>query len=69
MCGDGLVAQRGPVRLLVIVGPTAVGKSALAIRLAQEFEGEIISADSRQIYRYMDTVSYTHLALPTILRV
>ena len=54
MCGDGLVAQRGPVRLLVIVGPTAVGKSALAIRLAQEFEGEIISADSRQIYRYMD---------------
>jgi len=48
------VAQRGPVRLLVIVGPTAVGKSALAIRLAQEFEGEIISADSRQIYRYMD---------------
>lgn len=42
------------IRLLVIVGPTAVGKSALAIRLGQAFDGEIISADSRQIYRYMD---------------
>ena len=40
--------------LLVIVGPTAVGKSALSIRLAQDFEGEIVSADSRQIYRGLD---------------
>lgn len=40
--------------LLVIVGPTAVGKTALAIRLAQEFAGEIVSADSRQIYRGLD---------------
>lgn len=40
--------------LLVIVGPTAVGKTALAIDLAQRFEGEIVSADSRQIYRGMD---------------
>jgi tRNA dimethylallyltransferase len=37
-------------RLIVIVGPTAVGKTALAIRLAQHFQTEIISADSRQIY-------------------
>lgn len=41
-------------RLLAIVGPTGVGKSKLAIRLAQTFAGEIVSADSRQVYRYMD---------------
>ncbi len=40
--------------LIAIVGPTAVGKSALALRLAQVFGGEIVSADSRQVYRYMD---------------
>jgi len=41
-------------RLVAIVGPTAVGKSQLALRLAQEFDGEIIGADSRQVYRHMD---------------
>jgi len=41
-------------RLVVIVGPTAVGKSQLALRLAQAFNGEIVSADSRQVYRHMD---------------
>jgi len=41
-------------RLLAIVGPTGTGKSRLAIRLAQAFDGEIVSADSRQVYRYMD---------------
>ena len=41
-------------RLIAIVGPTAVGKSALAIRLAQVFDAEIVSADSRQVYRYVD---------------
>jgi len=40
--------------LVVIVGPTAVGKSALAIELCQRFDGEIVSADSRQIYRGLD---------------
>lgn len=40
--------------LLVIAGPTAVGKTEIAIKLAQAFDGEIISADSRQVYRYMD---------------
>jgi len=39
---------------VVIVGPTAVGKTATAIRLAQRFHGEIISADSRTFYRGMD---------------
>jgi tRNA dimethylallyltransferase len=40
--------------LIAVVGPTAVGKSKLALHLAQRFHGEIISADSRQVYRYMD---------------
>ena len=40
--------------LIAIVGPTAVGKSELALHLAQRFPAEIIGADSRQVYRYMD---------------
>ena len=40
--------------MLAVVGPTAVGKSALALRLALLVDGEIVSADSRQVYRYMD---------------
>ncbi len=40
--------------MIAIVGPTAVGKSELALHLAQYFPLEIISADSRQVYRYMD---------------
>ena len=40
--------------MIAIIGPTAVGKSELALHLAQYFPAEIISADSRQIYRYMD---------------
>jgi len=40
--------------VIAIVGPTAVGKSKLASSLAQTLDGEIVNADSRQIYRYMD---------------
>jgi len=40
--------------LIIIAGPTAIGKTALAIRLAQHFNSEIISADSRQFYREMN---------------
>lgn len=40
--------------LLIIVGPTAVGKTDFSLTLAQEIKGEIISADSMQIYRQMD---------------
>ena len=40
--------------LVVITGPTAVGKTAFALALAQTVGGEIVSADSRQTYRYMD---------------
>ena len=49
---SNLSQSKTPV--LFIVGPTAVGKSALALHLAKEFGGEIINADSRQIYRHMD---------------
>ena len=42
----------GPI--LLIVGPTAVGKTRLAVVLARQFGGEIINADSRQVYRRMD---------------
>ncbi len=41
-------------RLLTIIGPTAVGKTKVAINIAKEISGEIISADSRQIYKYLD---------------
>jgi tRNA dimethylallyltransferase len=41
-------------KVLVIVGPTASGKSALGVSLAKKFNGEIISADSRQVYRGLD---------------
>jgi tRNA dimethylallyltransferase len=41
-------------RIIAIVGPTATGKSALAIQLALVLGSEIVSADSRQVYRYMD---------------
>ncbi len=40
--------------MVVIVGPTAVGKTEIAIQLAEQFNGEIISADSRLFYRHMD---------------
>ena len=40
--------------LIVLTGPTAVGKTALSIQLARRIGGEIISADSMQVYRHMD---------------
>ena len=41
-------------KLLVVCGPTAVGKTSLAVNLAKKFNGELVSADSRQVYRGMD---------------
>jgi len=46
--------QSAKPKVIVIVGPTASGKTALSLALAKKFNGEIISADSRQIYRGMD---------------
>ena len=42
------------IKVVAIVGPTAVGKSALGLKLAQKFNGEIISGDSMQIYKKLD---------------
>ena len=44
-------------RIVVVAGPTASGKTSVGTRLAQKFNGEIVSADSIQIYRYMDVGS------------
>ncbi len=46
--------NRNEIVIPVIVGPTAVGKTAAAIEVAEEINGEIISADSRQVYRGME---------------
>ena len=43
-----------PQKLIVVLGPTAVGKTRFAVKVAQKFDGEIISADSRQVYKFMD---------------
>ena len=40
--------------IVLIVGPTAVGKTELALRLAEKMDGEIVSVDSRLFYRGMD---------------
>lgn len=41
-------------KVIVILGPTASGKTSLAVKLADKFNGEIVSADSRQVYKGMD---------------
>jgi len=49
MCDDNLKPK-----IIIICGPTALGKTSMAIKVAEIFNGEIIGADSMQIYRYMD---------------
>lgn len=59
---DSVASRQSPIsnpqspvsQLLVILGPTATGKTALSLHLAERFDGEIISADSRLFYRGMD---------------
>ncbi|MFA6533837.1 MAG: tRNA (adenosine(37)-N6)-dimethylallyltransferase MiaA [Patescibacteria group bacterium] len=46
--------ERRDNKIIVILGPTATGKTAVGVKLARKFQGEIISADSRQVYRGMD---------------
>lgn len=51
---SSLLVQQPKQKLLVITGPTAVGKSAMSVRIAKALGGEILSADSMQVYRRMD---------------
>ncbi|MFZ2523154.1 MAG: tRNA (adenosine(37)-N6)-dimethylallyltransferase MiaA [Minisyncoccia bacterium] len=46
--------KKSSQKVLVILGPTATGKSDLAVKLAKKFNGEVISADSRQVYKGLD---------------
>lgn len=46
--------SRNLPKILVILGPTASGKTSLSIKLAKKFNGEVVSADSRQVYKGMD---------------
>lgn len=55
-------AMSGKARLVALVGPTGAGKTELGIALAQQFDAEIINADSRQVYRRLDIGS----AKPTV---
>ncbi len=48
---EGVVVSK---KLLVIIGPTSSGKTKLAVKLAKKYDGEIVSADSRQVYKGMD---------------
>lgn len=56
-------------KLLIISGPTATGKTTLGIELAKKFNGEIISSDSRQVYKGMDIVTGKDLPLESELRI
>ena len=49
-----MVSPNEKPKVIVICGPTGIGKTTVGIRLAEKLGGEIISADSMQIYRYMD---------------
>ncbi len=48
---ENSLKEKKIIKIIVVMGPTATGKTKLAVRLAREFNGEIISADSRQVYR------------------
>lgn len=49
-----MIKSRGKIPVAAIIGPTAVGKTAISLEVAPLIEGEVISIDSRQVYRYMD---------------
>ena len=53
-CKKVLPEGKNQVKVLAVTGPTATGKTALGVQLARQFNGEIISVDSRQVYRGLD---------------
>ncbi len=52
--GNSVEDENNKISLVIILGPTASGKTDLAVRLAERFDGEIVNADSMQVYRGMD---------------
>ena len=46
--------MKGKLPILAIIGPTAVGKTKLSLEIAETLKAEVISQDSRQVYRYMN---------------
>ncbi len=56
-------------KILVICGPTATGKTALALFLAEKFRGDILSADSRQVYKRMDIITGKDLPVSSKLQI
>ena len=54
MTGADKVSSQPPLKVLVLCGPTGVGKTEVAVELARKFKLEIISADSRQVYSWLD---------------
>ncbi len=50
------------IKIAVVTGPTATGKTRLAVHLAEKFNGEVVSADSRQVYRHLDIGSGKDIA-------
>ena len=63
---DVIMSDKKPYNCVILLGPTAVGKTALGVRLARTFNWEIISADSRQVYKGLDIGSGKDLADYTI---
>ena len=57
MSTQGVALEANMHKLLVICGPTATGKTSTGIQLAKRFNGEVVSADSRQVYRGMDIIT------------
>ncbi len=63
---DVIMSDKKPFNCVMLVGPTAVGKTALGVRIARAFNWEIISADSRQVYKGLDIGSGKDISEYTI---
>jgi tRNA dimethylallyltransferase len=59
---ENSLKEKKNIKIIVILGPTATGKTKIAVSLARKFNGEIISADSRQVYRGLDIGSGKDIA-------